>query len=252
MGPALETGPLRMAPAHSQGLAGLEARIGHVFGEPKLLELALTHVSAVAVKGGRGQSYQRLEFLGDRVLGLVVSDLLYERFPLADEGELSRRLAQMVRKETCADIAIAWDIGPHLRLGGGEAQSGGRGKLAILSDVCESIVGAVFLDGGYAAARGLVDAAWSPRMMASAVPVRDAKTTLQEWAQARGLPPPDYREVSRSGPAHAPQFLVAVSVEGYRAIEAVGASKRAAEQAAAERFAAEIGLDPGEAGRGAA
>jgi ribonuclease-3 len=220
--------------AAQSDLAVLEARLGYCFKDKGLLSLALTHVSAATKKT---QSYQRLEFLGDRVLGLAVCDLLYRRFPHADEGELSRRLARMVRRETCAAVAVGWDIGPYLRLGGGEVQSGGRHKGAILADVCESLIGAVFLDGGFESAYAVVDSAWSDRMMVSEGPARDAKTTLQEWAQGRGLPPPDYREVARRGPDHAPSFTVAVVISGYAPAEASGASKRAAEQAAAETFA---------------
>jgi ribonuclease III len=215
-------------------LSMLEARIGYAFGDRELLIQALTHVSAASRKL---QSYQRLEFLGDRVLGLAICDLLYRRFPQADEGELSRRLARMVRRESCAEVAVEWNVGACLRLGGGEAQSGGRSKSAILADVCESIIGAVFLDGGYRPALDVVEAAWSGRMMLSEGPARDAKTTLQEWAQGRGLPPPEYREIARSGPDHAPSFTVAVAVAGHLPAEASGASKRAAEQAAAEAFA---------------
>src|ERR1700760_2860270 len=138
-------------------IADLEARIGHVFANPELAERALTHLSAPATTGlGRTQSYQRLEFLGDRVLGLVVSEMLYEAFPDASEGDLSVRLARLVRRETCAEIAEAWDVGPHVVMGQGEARGGGRKKEAILADVCEALIGAVFLDAGFAAARALV------------------------------------------------------------------------------------------------
>ena len=224
-------------------LETLEATIGHVFADPELLKRALTHVSAL---GGpkRVDSYQRLEFLGDRVLGLAVSGLLYEMFPASDEGDLSRRLAALVRKETCADVAREWDVGPHLRLGPGESQTGGRQKTAILGDACESIIGAVYLDGGYEAARQLVVRSFSGRMNAPRRPLRDAKTSLQEWAQARGLPPPAYRESSRTGPAHAPVFVISVLVQGFEAVEASGASKRIAEQAAARAFLENEGILP--------
>jgi ribonuclease-3 len=222
----------------------LEASLGHTFRDRDLLKQALTHVSAVS-GGKRHETYQRLEFLGDRVLGLSVSQILFEMFPKAEEGELSRRLADLVRKETCADVARAWSVGPHLRLGLGESQTGGRDKTAILGDACEALIGAVFVDAGYEAARDLVRRGFSDRMKAPRHSLRDAKTSLQEWAQARGLEPPSYKEASRSGPAHAPQFTIAVEVQGFEACSAEGASKRFAEQAAAEAFMAREGIVPG-------
>ncbi|MBV8564516.1 MAG: ribonuclease III [Methylobacteriaceae bacterium] len=219
-------------------LEELEARIGYVFVNPSLLNVALTHVSAIASERTRTGSYQRLEFLGDRVLGLAISDMLYAAFPRADEGELSRRLAGLVRRETCAEVGLEWSVGAHLRLGESEAQTGGRTKAAILADVCEAIIGAVFLDGGFTAALHVVRGAWEPRMRLPRLPLRDAKTALQEWAQARGLPTPTYAELARSGPAHAPEFTIAVTVAGFRSCEGTGASKRIAEQAAAAAFLA--------------
>lgn len=217
-------------------LPELEEAIGHSFADGALIRRALTHVSAVPSDGARSDTYQRLEFLGDRVLGLAVSDMLCSTFPEAAEGELSRRLADLVRKETCADIAVEWGVGPHLKLGDGEAQTGGRRKVAILGDVCEAIIGAVFLDAGFPAARDVVVRAWTARMHAPTRPLRDAKTALQEWAQARGKPTPIYREMSRTGPAHAPVFVIGVEIEGFPLSEATGQSKRIAEQAAAQAF----------------
>ena len=151
------------------------------------------------------------------MLGLIISDMLFRAFPKADEGELSRRLADLVRRETCADVARAIDLGEALRLGASESNAGGRSRTAILADVCEALVGAVFLDGGYAAAPALVERLWGERMRAPARPLRDPKTMLQEWAQARGLPTPAYREVERTGPHHNPEFRVAVTLAGTRA-----------------------------------
>ena len=131
------------------------------------------------------------------MLGVVIADWLYAAFPQASEGELSMRFAKLVRRETCAEIAAEWDVGPHVALGSGEAQGGGRKKEAILADVCESLIGAVFVDGGYEAAHALIVRAWGDRLTAAAEPARDAKTALQEWAQARGLAAPGYEEVSR-------------------------------------------------------
>jgi ribonuclease-3 len=214
-------------------LADLEARLGYRFRDPELALLALTHLSAQAT-GGR--SYQRLEFLGDRVLGVVVADHLYRSFPEASEGELSIRLAKLVRRETCAAIAVEWDVGPHVVLGIGEARGGGRKKAAILSDVCESLIGAVYVDGGFDAAQALILGSWGGRFTADPEPKRDAKTAIQEWAQARALAAPRYEEVARSGPAHAPLFVMRVVLQGYEPETGEATSKRAAQQAAARAF----------------
>jgi len=217
-----------------KGTGALEDRISYRFKDGDLLDCALTHISALTGSANRGGSYQRLEFLGDHVLGLVVSDMLFRNFPKANEGELSRRLADLVRKETCADMARKIDLGAAIRLGSSEAGSGGRSRDAILADVCESLIGAVFLDGGYAAAAALVETLWDERMRTPARPLRDPKTTLQEWAQGRGLPTPTYREIARSGPHHSPEFRIAVELPKLAPAEGIGRSKRAAEQAAAE------------------
>lgn len=226
----------------AKGKRELEERIGYSFAEKSLLESALTHISALSGKS-RGSSYQRLEFLGDHVLGLVVSDMLFRAFPKADEGELSRRLADLVRKETCADVARAIDIGSVIRLGVSESNSGGRRRLAILADVCESLVGAVFLDGGYEAATALVERLWGERMRRPEKPLRDPKTVLQEWAQGRGLPTPSYREVERTGPHHNPEFRVEVILPALDPAEGMGPSKRAAEQAAAAAMLTREGVE---------
>ena len=219
-------------------LSALELRLGYRFRDPKLAMLALTHLSAQSQAGqGRAQSYQRLEFLGDRVLGVAIASRLYQAFPQASEGELSMRFAKLVRRETCAEIAaVQWDVGPHVALGLGEARGGGRKKAAILADVCESLIGAVFVDGGFAAAEALVLSAWGDRITADAEPARDAKTAVQEWAQSRALSPPRYEEVERSGPAHAPHFVMRVVLEGFEPELGAASSKRSAEQAAARAF----------------
>jgi len=219
-------------------LKPLEARIGHSFADAELIRLALTHVSAT---GARRETYQRLEFLGDRVLGLIVADMLYEEFPEAEEGELSRRLADLVRKESCAEVAVEWGIEAHIRLGESEKQAGAL-KTAILGDVCESIIGAVFLDAGFDAAKLIVRKAFEARMRSPRRPLRDPKTALQEWAQARGLVPPAYQELKRTGPDHAPEFTIAVVLPGFAPAEAKGLSKRRAEQAAASAFITREGI----------
>ena len=225
----------------------LEERIGYRFSDRVLLERAMTHISALS-GGARVNSYQRLEFLGDHVLGLVISDMLYKAYQKANEGELSRRLADLVRKETCADVAKAMDLGPALKLGSSESQAGGRLHTAILADVCEALIGAVFLDGGYAAAEALVDRFWKERMLKPLRPLRDPKTMLQEWAQARGLPTPAYRELARTGPHHKPKFRIAVELPDRPPAEGLGSSKRAAEQAAAAEMLLTVGVSPDKVG----
>jgi ribonuclease III len=210
----------------------LEQTIGYRFKDSELLVRALTHLSALA-GGSRAGSYQRLEFLGDHVLGLIISEMLFRAFPKGDEGELSRRLADLVRREACADVARSINLGEAVRLGTSESNSGGRSRTAILADVCEALVGAVFLDGGYVAATKLVEQLWGERMRAPSRPLRDPKTMLQEWAQARGLPTPAYREVERLGPHHSPEFRIAVTLPEREPAEGRGRSKRVAEQAAA-------------------
>jgi ribonuclease-3 len=221
--------------------AALEQTIGHKFADKALLERALTHISALS-GGNRANSYQRLEFLGDHVLGLVISDMLYAAFPKANEGEMSRRLADLVRKETCAEVAKAIDLGPALKLGSSESNAGGRLRTTILGDACEALVGAVFLDGGYKAAEGLVKRFWNERMLKPLLPLRDPKTMLQEWAQARGLPTPAYQELARTGPHHKPKFSVSVVLPNRPAAQGTGASKRAAEQAAAAAMLESVGV----------
>jgi ribonuclease-3 len=228
----------------TKGRRELEERIGYSFADLSLLDSALTHISALTGASRIG-SYQRLEFLGDHVLGLVISDMLFRAFPKANEGELSRRLADLVRKETCADVARAIDLGTAIKLGASEANSGGRRRLAILADVCEALIGAVFLDGGYPAAAALIERFWGERMRAPAHPLRDPKTVLQEWAQARGLPTPSYREVERTGPHHDPEFRVSVALPDLKPAEGLGRSKRAAEQAAAAAMLAREGVEVG-------
>jgi ribonuclease-3 len=212
-------------------LARLEERLGHRFRDRRLLERALLHASAH--EGARGESNQRLEFLGDRVLGLAIASELYRRHPGADEGDLARRLNALVRREACADRALALGIDAALTLGAAEAQAGGRQKTAILADACEAVLAAVFLDGGYTAAADAVARVWAPLLEGAAVAERDPKTELQERLQSLGTPPPTYRLKERTGPDHRPHFVV--EVEGAAGVlgEGGGGSKREAEQAAA-------------------
>lgn len=211
--------------------AALEVRIGHRFADASLLPLALTHVSAVG--GDPTRSNQRLEFLGDRVLGLAIADMLMEAYPAGSEGDLSRRLAALVRRETCAEVATGWEIGPHLKIGGGGAGAMRRNP-SVLGDACEAVIGAVYLDAGYEAARDLVRRGFGPKLKDLAAIPSNPKAELQEWAAARGLPPPLYAIVDRSGPDHAPRFSVAARVKGMAEALGSGPSRRVAEQAAAE------------------
>ncbi len=232
-----------MAPRDSRGSAGgdleqLASRLSHRFKRKRLLCEALTHPSAA---GDPTQSYERLEFLGDRVLALIVSDLLLGRFPQEAEGALARRLSALVRRETLAKVALSINLGDHLILARSEQEAGASENPALLANACEAIIGALYLDGGLAAARDFVLPLWTPLLEAEPTPPQDAKTALQEWAQGRGLALPEYREVRREGPPHEPVFTVEVSVIGQPPARAQGRSKRLAEQAAAARLLAELG-----------
>lgn len=206
--------------------------MGHDFARPELLEHALTHSSARG-RGRKKFDYERLEFLGDRVLGLVIAELLIEHFPEAREGDLATRFNRLVRKETCAEVAENIKLGDFLVMSASEADSGGRGKQTILGDACEAVLGAVFLDGGFDAARKIIRALWAGFSDDESVPLRDAKSALQEWAQGRGLALPEYIEIDRQGPDHSPRFTTRVEVNGVAPARGQGESKRAAEQSAA-------------------
>ena len=220
----------------NRGHAKLEARLGYKFADPELLDKALTHSSAIAPAKRVLQSYQRLEFLGDRVLGLVVADMIYRRFPKATEGDLSRSLNALVRKETCAAIAREIDLGDEIVLGDSEARTGGADKDAILGDAIEAVLGAVYIDGGLGPAFAIIERLFGEHMGQSGTERADAKTTLQEWAQGRGLEPPVYTQVERRGPDHAPEFTIAVKLGEYAPLTATGPNKKIAEHKAAEAF----------------
>lgn len=216
-------------------LEAVALRLGHEFKNLSVLKRAMTHMSVIGDKRSR-ESYQRLEFQGDRVLALVVTDMLMDAFPHSNEGDLARRLTALVRNETCVEVARELDLGKDIYLGSGEAGSGGRRKKAILGDVCEAVIAAIYQDGGFEAAQSFVQEHWQPKMNRYDQSQRDSKTELQEWAQAAGRPVPVYSVVKRSGPDHAPEFMVEVVVEHVLSMRAVGASKRAAEHAAAYRL----------------
>ena len=230
-------------------LARLGARLGHAFANVALLRCALTHASATRGAGGGPTSYERLEFLGDRVLGLIIARLLFSRFPEEAEGDLARRLAALVRKQTLADVAGELGLGRYIDFGPGEQEAGGAENPSMLADACEAVIGALYLDGGLEAAERFVLPHWTPYLEAERRPPQDAKTALQEWAQGRALPLPVYEEVAREGPPHEPLFTVEVRVEGLPPAIARGRSKRSAEQAAAERLLAHV-EDAADGGRG--
>jgi ribonuclease-3 len=222
-------------------LKDLEARLGYAFKDRALLKKALTHAS-VRQASAKRRDNERLEFLGDRVLGLAVAELLSAVYPAASEGELARLYNRLVRGGTCAEVARALDLGPSLVLSDSEAGSGGRDKDTILADACEALLGAVFLEAGYETARDLVREHWSVKLKGTPAEAADAKSALQEWAQGKGLSLPEYVEVDRQGPDHAPRFTSEVRIKGTKPARGEGASKRAAEQAAATALLAREGV----------
>lgn len=214
--------------------------IGYRFVRPELLTEALTHPSAVPSVRRQGRrrlpahrGYERLEFLGDRVLGLVVADLLWRRFSDEPEGHLTRRLAHLVRREALFRVATTIGLDRHLILSRAEAASGAARNPGILADVCEAVIAAIYLDGGFVAAQDFIHRFWEPLVGEMVGPPRDPKTELQEWAQGRGLALPAYELLATSGPDHAPRFTVTARVAGFDEASATASSKRAAEAAAA-------------------
>jgi ribonuclease-3 len=222
-------------------LKDLEARLGYVFKDRALLKKALTHAS-VRQASAKRRDNERLEFLGDRVLGLSVAEILGDLYPTASEGDLARLYNRLVRGGTCAEVARALELGPALVLSDSEAGSGGRDKETILADACEALLGAIFLEAGYEKAREVVRAHWGAKLKASPAEAADAKSALQEWAQGQGLDLPQYVEVAREGPDHAPRFTAEVRIKGTKPARGEGASKRAAEQAAATVLLAREGV----------
>lgn len=212
--------------------ASFEKRLGYRFKDRKLLDRALTHASVRSDRSAEHDN-ERLEFLGDRVLGLTVASMLYEAFSKATEGELARRFNRLVRRETCAEVARGIELGQCLILSESEADNGGRDKETIIADAIEAVLGAVFLEAGYGPASEIVRKFWGEKLMSLPQIAADPKSALQEWAQGRGLPLPTYTEMSRTGPDHAPVFLAEVRIKGRDPARGEGSSKRAAEQAAA-------------------
>lgn len=217
----------------STELTNFIQNLGYQFKNTQMLEEALTHAS---LAGSAVRHNQRLEFLGDRVLGLVIAEELLRLDKDATEGALAPRLNAMVRKETCADVAAEIGLGAVLRMGRSEMLSGGRRKKALLGDGMEAVIAAVYLDSDYVTARDLILRLWNDRISQAEKTARDAKTALQEWAQGRGMSPPDYNEKSRRGPDHAPLFVIEARLENGSSATAEARSKRAAQQAAATKL----------------
>ena len=213
-------------------------RLGHDFARPELLVRALTHGSIASVTR---PDNQRLEFLGDRVLGLVMAEALLNADADAAEGQLAPRFNALVRKETCAEVARQIGLGDVLRLGRSEMISGGRRKEALLGDAMEAVIAAVYVDAGFDAARACVLRLWGERTQQVEADARDPKTALQEWAQARKLPPPEYIEVKRTGPDHAPIFTIEARLADGQSEQATAKSKREAQQAAAHALLDRLG-----------
>ncbi|AWI82463.1 ribonuclease III [Alloyangia pacifica] len=221
----------------SAEIEALEQRLGHRFDRPELLRRALTHSS---MSGPGREDNQRLEFLGDRVLGLVMAEALLSEDRKASEGQLAPRFNALVRKEACAEVAREVDIGAALKLGRSEMMSGGRRKQALLGDAMEAVIAAVYLDGGFEVAQNMILRLWGNRVSTVEQDARDPKTSLQEWAQARGMTPPAYVETARSGPDHAPVFTIEVRLASGQKAEATAGSKRKAEQEAAASLLAQV------------
>jgi ribonuclease-3 len=221
----------------------IEAILGHDFTRADLLREAMTHRSALTGRGrGRGRgSNERMEFVGDRVLGLLIAEWLAERFPREQEGDLGRRLAQLVSQPVLAAVAEQVGLGETLSVAPGEARAGVRRRATVLADALEAALGALYFDGGLERARDFVRRAWAGVMDAQEAPPKDAKTALQEWVQARGMPLPEYIVTSSIGPPHAPEFVVTVAVGEFVGTGTAG-SKRAAEQLAAQALLRVLGV----------
>ena len=213
-------------------LRAFSDRLGHDFARPDLLVRALTHGS---LSTATRPDNQRLEFLGDRVLGLVMAEALLAADRAATEGQLAPRHNALVRGETCAEVAREVGLGDVLKLGRSEMKTGGRRKDALLGDAMEAVLAAVYLDGGFEVARGVILTLWGGRLSGAEAAAFNPKTALQEWAQAQGMPPPRYEVMDRSGPDHAPHFRIRAVLDDGRAAEASGSgTKRGIEQAAAQ------------------
>lgn len=228
--------------SRAAAVEALQDRLGWRFGDPALVERALTHASA-----GDGAKdiadNERLEFLGDRVLGLVIAERLIAAAPDATEGDLAPRLNLLVSRAACAKVGRRIGLGPALRMSAAETKGGGRDKDSILAGACEAVLAAVFEEGGLDAARRVILDLWREELESRSLPrAKDVKTALQEWAQGQGRPLPAYEVVGRTGPQHAPKFAVQVAVEGVEPARGEGPSRQAAEKAAAAALLAREGV----------
>jgi ribonuclease-3 len=226
-------------------LSALQKTLGHRFKNEQYLRTALTHASAIPDRGNLDPAhhhyyYEQLEFLGDRVLSLVVAHLIYDIFPGESEGDWAKRHAEAVRETTLARISAKLELGGEMFLSTSEQRSGGRKKKAMLADVLEAVIAALYLDGGYNVARKFIEREWRDSVAGAPRPPEDPKTRLQEWSQGRGQGLPVYELVSRSGPDHAPEFMVSVTIDGFDTVTVSGESKRKAEKKAAELMMRQI------------
>jgi ribonuclease-3 len=212
----------------------LYERLGYRFQRVELLTEALTHPSFRSGRAGAGGDYERLEFVGDRVLGLITAEILFEAFSDAAAGELARRLNARVRQEALVEVAKSIELGSYLHLSRSERRTGGETKPAILADACEAVIAALYLDGGLDVARAFIERLWPDVDSENDAARKDAKTALQEWAHKQNKPAPDYVVVKEEGPPHKPVFTVEVRIEGLEPATGRGKSKRAAQQAAAQ------------------
>ena len=224
----------------SGGLESLQAALGYTFQDLSLLRHPLVHSSATQE---RLKSNERMEFLGDRVLGLVLADLLLESYAEEDEGEISYRFTALAQRDALASVAGAVGLAEHLKLSNGEQLTGGRENPGMLADAMEAVICAIYKDGGLEAARTFIHAQWTDMMQENRRPPKDPKTTLQEWAQGRGLGLPEYRVTAQEGPDHQPLFTVEVTLKGQTPMTGEGNNKRAAEQTAAEAMLSAITKD---------
>lgn len=227
---------------HDARLVELEQRLGYSFKDRALLREALTHASALEGQKQQRRSYDRLEFLGDRVLGLIVAERLLQDHAGAAEGELAPRYNTLVNRHACARAARAAGLGEAVVLSPSEEASGGRGKEAILADICEATIAALYLDGGFETARGFVTRFWGDAFEDESTARRDAKTVLQEWAAARKCAL-SYVLIDQGGPEHAPRFTIEAQIDGYAPTRGEGGSKREAQRAAAAAFLKAQGVD---------
>lgn len=226
----------------------LYTQTGHRFSNPSLLSRALTHAStqagSVPSTTAAADNYERLEFLGDRVLGLIVAQMIYDAFPLEREGALAKRLTALVQQSALVRVAEQMSLKDHVRLSDGEKKAGGLAKQTILADALEALIGALYLDGGLPAAQGFITKFWAPLVSGQQQPPEDPKTLLQEWVQAKAAPLPVYRIVAQSGSAHNPVFTIGVTITGQNEITATASSKRAAEKEAALKMLQQVGALP--------